>query len=267
MLYKNSFFLKNYLFFDKSLFFIFNNFFKNNFFNNFSKNYFYTIFSKNNFLFYKYINFFFFLTTNFFNNCNFTKFNNYNLNKFKNIYSINNVYIFLINTNIFIKIYKNIINMLYLNFFNKKFSIFLNVTDLFHEMTTMNFMLHNYNFINIFNNLFSLFSKKKITRNYLVVTLNKLIFKYKINSIVVVDNIFTSFYYNIIRGINLPVISYSLPNFYNNIIDYPIFVNHITLFHKYFFFCEIYNIYFIARYNLLKYKLILYFYYINLFLI
>ena len=258
MLYKNSFFLKNFIFFDKSLFLIFNFFSKNNFFN---------FFSKNNFLFYKYINIFFYLTTNYYNNFNLNKFNNFNLNKFKNIYSLNNIYVFLINTNIFIKIYKNIINMLYLNFFNKKYSIFLNVTDLFHEMNTMNYMLYNYNFINIFNILFSLFNKKKITRNYLIASLNKIIAKHKINSLIVVDNVFTSFYYNFLQNVNLPIISYSLPNLYNNIIDYPIFVNNITLFHKYFFFCEIYNIFFIARYNLIKHKMLLYFYYINLMLI
>ncbi len=261
MLCNNSFFLKNFFFFDKSLFLVFNFFYKNNFFNFFHKNNFFNFFYKNNFYFYKYINSFFLITSCYFDNSyNLNKFCNYNLNKFNKIYKYDTTYIFLINVNIYIKIYKNIINILYLNFYNNKLCAFLNVSDLFYEVNMMNYTLFNYNFLNIFNRLLSMFSKKKIARNYLLVFLNKLFKKYKIFSLVVVDNLYSSHYRSVLININLPIISFALPNMYNNNIDYPIFISNITLFHKYFFLCEVYNIYFIARFNWLKSQLLLYFY-------
>lgn len=156
--------------------------------------------------------------------------------------------------------------MIYLNFFNNKLFAFLNINDMYYEVTIMNYALFNYNFINIFNKLLRLFSKKKIARNYLSLFLNKLLLKNKVVSLVVLDNVFTSFYRNFIKNINLPIISFALPNVYNNIVDYPIYINNITVFHKYFFMCEVYNIYSLAQFNYLKSKLFIYFKYLFLLL-
>lgn len=245
MLFKNSsFFLFNFKNYNLYLILIYFSKYKNNI----------KLQNNLNFLNYKYT---FFKVIPLFYNNNIFYFNINNINYFDKIIKFKNTYIFYINLYLFLKIFKNLVNMLYLNFLNKNNLLIFNANNLLDEINTFYFYSLNYNFLNIYKKLLLL--KKKESKNFFIFIIHKLIKKYNINLMLLLDYKNLNFYYNIAKNCNLPIIGLqTLKNSYN-LIDYPILLSNINIFTKYLFICEMSAIYLQSKKDKQK-KLIMYFF-------
>ena len=132
-------------------------------------------------------------------------FNLQNFNKCTKIFRINNNYLFCLNVYFFIKSYKKLANMLFLNFTAKKHVIFFNGDLLVAEIKSLYYYLHTYNFFNIYDLLLK-FLKKSKSKVFLKIILNKIITKYNINIMVLLNFNNLHFFYKIAQSCNLPIV-------------------------------------------------------------
>lgn len=187
-------------------------------------------------------------------------FNTNNIIYFDKIIKFKNNYLFYINLYLFLKIFKNLVNMLYLSFLNNNNLLIFNPNNLLDEINTFYFYTLNYNFLNIYKKLLLL--KKKESKNFFIFIVHKLIKKYNINLMLLLDYKNLNFYYNISKNCNLPIIGLQTLKDSNSLIDYPILFSNINIFTKYLVICEISAIYIQSKKDKQK-KLLIYFF--NLF--